>query len=214
MYEDNNPLLQYAGSWISANDANATGGSYRYTYTKDDTVTFHVTGPWFELHTIGYKNRGISEVKVDGKLIDMFDGYYYLSTQPVVYNYAVGYSGLADGPHTLTYRVTGKKNYAATSPYYVLLVDAFRAPGAFAGYMTMAAAKASPDGTVAALEKKVVTAVFEGAFYIEEEDRSGGIKVMSGAEVSVGQQVNVIGQIVTVDGERQINATGVTPLQD
>jgi len=212
MYEDTNPLITYSGNWIFANDSQATNGSFYYTYTKDDTVTFHFTGPWLELHTIGYKNRGISEIRVDGKLIDMFDGYYYLSTQAVVYGYVMGYSGFSDGPHTLTCRVTGTKNYAASFPYYVLVIDAFRAPGAFAGYTTLSAAKEAPDGTIVALENQIVSAVFDNAFYIENGDRTAGIKVVSATSVNVGQRVNVIGPISTVEGERQINATGITPL--
>lgn len=71
-------------------------------------------------------------------------------------------------------------------------------------------AKAVADGKPVSLTAKVVTAVFTGAFYVEEPDRSAGIRVSSGIPVSVGNVVNISGAMATADGERQIVAAEVS----
>ena len=49
---------------------------------------------------------------------------------------------------------------------------------------------------------KTVSAVFDGCFYICEDDRSCGIKVESEDVVAIGNRVTVIGTLMTVSGER------------
>lgn len=70
--------------------------------------------------------------------------------------------------------------------------------------------KALPDGSSVKITLRTVTAVYGGAFYIEEADRYAGIKVLSAASVTRGQVVDVIGTVQTADGERYIAATAVT----
>ena len=77
---------------------------------------------------------------------------------------------------------------------------------------TVAAAKAYPAGTSVALSGQVVTAAFDGRFYIEEPDRSSGIKVVSGVAGEVDDVVDVTGVVGISDGERQINAGSVVTL--
>ena len=77
---------------------------------------------------------------------------------------------------------------------------------------TVAAAKAYPAGTLVALSEKVVTAAFDGHFYVEEPDRSSGIKVVSELVVEVDDEVDVTGVLGISDGERQINAGNVVAL--
>lgn len=83
---------------------------------------------------------------------------------------------------------------------------------------TIAQAKALPSGSSVQLKAKPVTAVFsaDGCLYIEEADRSSGIRVSASASgISVGDLVDVAGQITQrlPDGvnaaERQISATSV-----
>ena len=77
---------------------------------------------------------------------------------------------------------------------------------------TVAAAKSYPAGTLVALSGKVVTGTFPDCFYIEELDRSSGIKVVSGVIVEVDDIVDVTGVVGISDGERQINAGNVAVL--
>jgi len=69
------------------------------------------------------------------------------------------------------------------------------------------------DGTNVRLEGKPVTAAMSDAFYVEETDRSAGIKVVSNAHVVVkGDLVNVAGTLGVSGSERALFATSVTPV--
>ncbi|HPP73663.1 MAG TPA: hypothetical protein PLU88_00875 [Armatimonadota bacterium] len=59
-----------------------------------------------------------------------------------------------------------------------------------------------------------VTGAFPGFFYIENIDRSSGLRVISSAEVEVGKGVLVTGVMTTVSGERAINETSVVTLSE
>lgn len=65
------------------------------------------------------------------------------------------------------------------------------------------------NGTSVTLNCKVVTAGFGDHFYIEEPDRTAGIKIASGAPATTGNMVSVTGTLAVVDGERQIDPTSV-----
>lgn len=56
-------------------------------------------------------------------------------------------------------------------------------------------AKQYPDGSIVDLNNKVVTAKFasEGAFYIEEPDRSSGIRVLGSTTANIGDRVSLSG---------------------
>jgi len=56
-----------------------------------------------------------------------------------------------------------------------------------------AEAKLLPAGSAVRLPARVVTAAFSGSFYIEETDRSSGLKVVSSSPVSPGDMVAVSG---------------------
>jgi hypothetical protein len=78
---------------------------------------------------------------------------------------------------------------------------------------TIKAAKNLPNGTWVSLTGKVATAGTDqlgGICYIEEQDRSAGIKVVTTSSVAEGKILDVIGRIDTVGGERQITASQVT----
>lgn len=61
------------------------------------------------------------------------------------------------------------------------------------------------NGVIVEISGVVVTAVFPDCFYVEEVDRSAGIRVrMYDAPVSEGQIVNFSGVMTTLGGERQI----------
>ena len=69
--------------------------------------------------------------------------------------------------------------------------------------MTITDVKKQLDETSATVSGKVVTASFPGYFYIEEQDRSSGIKVEGKANPA--ELVDVSGNITTTDGERVID---------
>ncbi len=77
---------------------------------------------------------------------------------------------------------------------------------------TLAQAKALPDAQVLTLSGCVVTAVFDGFFYVEKPDRTSGTRVESPAKVSVGDTVSLTGETATVAGERCIRSMNVVVL--
>jgi uncharacterized protein (TIGR03790 family) len=65
------------------------------------------------------------------------------------------------------------------------------------------------NGTTVGLQGKKVSAAFSGQFYVEESDRTRGIRVRSSTTVAQGNTVTVTGKLATVTGEREIAADGV-----
>jgi formylglycine-generating enzyme required for sulfatase activity len=75
-------------------------------------------------------------------------------------------------------------------------------------------AKSAQQGSTITMKDKKVTSTFGGFFYVEEPDRSSGIKVLSDKDVSAGDLASVTGQIGVFNGERQITATSVASQAD
>lgn len=68
------------------------------------------------------------------------------------------------------------------------------------------------DGSYVELPFEVATAptgVVPGAFYVEEQDRSAGVRVLSTASVALGDGVICLGTLGTLNGERVLNASTV-----
>jgi len=66
--------------------------------------------------------------------------------------------------------------------------------------------KAQPNGVTVNLSQKVVSAIFPGYFYVCEQERVPGIKVVSARRVDVGRVVNLFGgTIATASGEKYLN---------
>ena len=74
-------------------------------------------------------------------------------------------------------------------------------------------ARAVPEQFTFQLQSKPVTAAFPGAFYAEERDRTGGIRVLSAESVNPGDLVTLTGHATVDNGERAIQAdtVSVTP---
>ena len=70
-------------------------------------------------------------------------------------------------------------------------------------------AKSYPDGTAVKLTDKPASAKIGSAFWIEESDRSSGIKVNSGISVSPGDLITVGGKLSINQGERFLDAVEV-----
>jgi hypothetical protein len=74
---------------------------------------------------------------------------------------------------------------------------------------TIGHAKTRSDGEVVSLSHKITTAVFTGEIYIQEEDRSSGIRILTSDTASVGDRVDVIGILRTQNGERVLEKASV-----
>lgn len=71
--------------------------------------------------------------------------------------------------------------------------------------------RASAAGTAVSISGAVVSASFADAFWIQNTDRSAGIKVISAANPTPGQVVNVVGRLVRINKEAAIQAVSVAP---
>lgn len=76
---------------------------------------------------------------------------------------------------------------------------------------TISDAKQLAIGSLVSLRGKIVTAAFNGYFYVQEQDRTSGIKVVSAIPVEVGEVVDVSGPMSVSDGERQIGCNVLSP---
>lgn len=73
----------------------------------------------------------------------------------------------------------------------------------------LAEEKKLAEGSAASLSAYTITAAFPGFFYIEEADRSSGIRVQSNQAVVSGQRVRVDGVLGVVSSECSVTATNV-----
>lgn len=67
--------------------------------------------------------------------------------------------------------------------------------------LTVGETKALPEGGYALIVGAIVTAAFEGEFYIEAPDRSAALKVISDAAIEAGDRVTITGHISKSGGE-------------
>ena len=81
--------------------------------------------------------------------------------------------------------------------------DTFRVIGAEV-FDTIAQARAHPDGTWVAVRYKVATGAFPSYYYIQEPDRSSGMRVAAGGHYGPGYEMTVAGTLGTSFAERQI----------
>ncbi|MGB9587749.1 MAG: hypothetical protein ACPL7O_06160, partial [Armatimonadota bacterium] len=88
-------------------------------------------------------------------------------------------------------------------------IDAVADVSPLPGGETIGQAKSHLDGTVASLSQKVVTAVFPGEMYIQEEDRSSGMRVLTSDTALPGDRADVIGLLTTANGERVLDQASV-----
>jgi len=69
------------------------------------------------------------------------------------------------------------------------------------------------DGLRVTLRRVTVSGVFGRFFYVQDDDRLCGLRVDWNSSVSEGTVVDIAGVMGTVDGERRIAASSVTPSQ-
>ncbi len=75
----------------------------------------------------------------------------------------------------------------------------------------VAGARKHYNGSVVVVQEAAVTAVFPDCVYIEQRDRSSGIRVVGPSGLYVGQRVTIEGIMDTQDGERLIRSATASP---
>ncbi|MHB9037755.1 MAG: glycoside hydrolase domain-containing protein [Armatimonadota bacterium] len=74
---------------------------------------------------------------------------------------------------------------------------------------SVAVAKGIDDGVVVSLPARTISAKYNGSFYVEDDNKTTGIKVVGTTNVVEGNKVTVTGYMTTTDGERRIIATKI-----
>jgi hypothetical protein len=67
------------------------------------------------------------------------------------------------------------------------------------------------DGDRVALANKVVSRTYPGYFYVQDADRTGGVRIISDRAVSPGDVVSIQGLVSTVSGEKVITPRYISP---
>ncbi len=125
LYQQSDPKLTYVGSWYTAFQWGASGGSFKYATEEGSLACVSFTGTGLELVGKRSPQYGKAKVSLDGGEAEYIDFYSpYWTYQEVVY--ATG--SIEDGEHTLTIEWTGEKNEASTG--YLVNVDALFVRGA------------------------------------------------------------------------------------
>ncbi|HLH38626.1 MAG TPA: hypothetical protein VKX39_05715 [Bryobacteraceae bacterium] len=114
-YDDLDPRIEYAGSWLHDRQfAEAAGSSITYSKHAGDRAQFAFNGSSIEYVYTKAANRGIAEVWIDRKLRAQVDLY----SEKTRWRQSTAIGGLEAGPHTLEVRVSGRKN-AKSADYFV-----------------------------------------------------------------------------------------------
>jgi len=145
---------------------------------------------------------GIQKIdfSVDGAVVGLS------ASAPYQYNW---YPQSVKGFHTITATAydNSPRHYSTVSPEAVVWYDPAGSPASVANAKLIAA-----GNTKAILPDKVITAIYGNACYVEDLDRTSGIKVSAmGAGFTVGTKVTITGVMKSdvSSGERYLDASSV-----
>jgi len=109
-YDDLDSQIEFSGRWDSGRFGAASGGSVTYSNHPGDwfCALFEGSGiTW--VYTKAF-NRGLAEVRVDGRVVDRLDLY----SKETLWRSCSRFEGFRAGPHVLEVTVLGQRNPAAT----------------------------------------------------------------------------------------------------
>ena len=141
-HQQTDSRLVYSGSWQTASNAAASGGSFVYSNSSGASVTIRFIGT--HLYWIAKKSPqyGKAKVIVDGVSAGTVDLY---SASAVWQHLVWGTGNLASGAHTVNIEWTGQKRAAAKGTY--IDVDAIKVDGVVTGHHEQSSTKLTYAGT-------------------------------------------------------------------
>ncbi len=164
------------------------GGEY-YTSGQTVRIDFNTTGEWTPDDCVALKY--CTGLDTEWRQVP--------GAESLPYNTASFFWDTTGMPGSHSYRI--KAEIIGGEVY-----DESNAPFTIVPDVRIPEAKALPDGALVRLGGKVVTSPLAGSLYIEEPDRTGGIRVNTASIVSNSSLVTLVGVLNTVNGERVIDA--------
>ncbi|HTD45418.1 MAG TPA: glycosyltransferase family 87 protein, partial [Bryobacteraceae bacterium] len=113
-YDDMSHSIEYEGVWASGRYSMASGGTLTYSHGADDTAGLSFNGSGIEYWYTAAFNRGIAQVRIDGREKARVDLY----APSIRWQQKMVLRGLGPGQHTIEIHVLKEKN-SRSSDYYV-----------------------------------------------------------------------------------------------
>lgn len=125
--DDASDAVVYKGSWTHADSSKTwtsgdLGRTESFSRTAGDTATVRLSGTGIRVICPKGPNQGIAEISIDGGPATEVDLY---ASSKQFQQRVLERTGLAEGQHTVSIKVSGRKNAAATDAHVAL--DAFEA---------------------------------------------------------------------------------------
>ncbi|KAH9952088.1 copper radical oxidase [Amylocystis lapponica] len=113
-YDSSSPLLHYSGSWTDSFSSSYVNQNLRATFERDASMTFTFTGTGVEWFGNQDRRHGISDVYIDGKMVQQVDNW---SASPRKQQRIFWTYELPLGRHTIKIVNTGKKRKGSKGAY-------------------------------------------------------------------------------------------------
>ena len=114
LVDDSDPKIQFEGSWAHDREfAETSGGTVSYSNVVGDSVCFRFTGAGIRYYYTGAPNRGMAEVRIDGRGAGVVDLY----SPKIAWHRERRFENLGPGEHTFELRVLGRRNPASSGVY-------------------------------------------------------------------------------------------------
>ena len=204
--DNSDPGFSTVGTWSTGTTAAGhCGDGYRYM-SASPTGTAAAEWTWLAPTTGRYRvsvwwsqgsNRPTdarySVLAADGEHLKVFDQ----QTNGGIWN--------KHGVYQLTAGQAVKVRLTNVAASGMVIADACKFEPAYVPLTSLSLIRLLTDGAQVSLPEAVVSAVYDGEFYIQNSDRTTGIRVI-GSGVNEGDSVRVSGTLSTVEGERVITA--------
>ncbi|OGT77376.1 MAG: hypothetical protein A3I78_11160 [Gammaproteobacteria bacterium RIFCSPLOWO2_02_FULL_56_15] len=139
--EQNNPALNYTGTWYPNTNPQHSGGSAVLAVDIGSRASINFNGTGITWNAYRDEYSGIAKVYLDGVLQEPVDTYLSPSQAQ---SPAFAINGLPSGTHSLTIEVSGTHNERSGGSW--IWVDAFDVPGNGAGSVTSSGVPQPPSG--------------------------------------------------------------------